>query len=75
MGSEYMDTTVKLEDSSENVTEIQSYLAGFQKEIGDSNLPSGTEDGDLRALSIDVNPMPQMVIAISVKSHHRESPV
>ncbi|XP_019766360.1 transcriptional repressor CTCF isoform X2 [Dendroctonus ponderosae] len=49
MGSEYMDTTVKLEDSSENVTEIQSYLAGFQKEIGDSNLPSGTGaevDGD-----------------------------
>lgn len=27
-------TPIKLEENSENVTEIQSYLAGFQKEIG-----------------------------------------
>lgn len=28
------NTAIKLEDNGENVTEIQSYLAGFQKEIG-----------------------------------------
>lgn len=33
-------TTIKLEDTSENATEIQSYLAGFQKEIGDTNIQS-----------------------------------
>lgn len=27
-------TPIKLEENTENVTEIQSYLAGFQKEIG-----------------------------------------
>lgn len=27
-------TPIKLEENGENVTEIQSYLAGFQKEIG-----------------------------------------
>lgn len=34
---------IKLEETSENVTEIQSYLAGFQKEIGgDSSINQGS---------------------------------
>ncbi|KAG5885033.1 hypothetical protein JTB14_018629 [Gonioctena quinquepunctata] len=42
--------TIKLEENSENVTEIQSYLAGFQKEIvGDSStqqVSAEENDGD-----------------------------
>jgi hypothetical protein len=36
MTAQFTHNPIKLEgvDSSENVTEIQSYLAGFQKEIG-----------------------------------------
>lgn len=37
------NTPIKLEENSENVTEIQSYLAGFQKEIGgDSTVNQGS---------------------------------
>lgn len=38
-----------MEEGTENVTEIQSYLAGFQKEIGDNSVQPNTpspEDGD-----------------------------
>lgn len=34
MAAPFTENAIKLEDSAENVTEIQSYLAGFQKEIG-----------------------------------------
>ncbi|XP_044762556.1 transcriptional repressor CTCF-like [Coccinella septempunctata] len=34
MAAHFESTEIKLEEQSENVTEIQSYLAGFQKEIG-----------------------------------------
>lgn len=34
MAAQFTENTIKLEENSENVTEIQSYLAGFQKEIG-----------------------------------------
>ncbi|XP_045463537.1 transcriptional repressor CTCF-like isoform X2 [Harmonia axyridis] len=34
MAAHFQPNEVKLEEQSENVTEIQSYLAGFQKEIG-----------------------------------------
>lgn len=37
------NTPIKLEENSENVTEIQSYLAGFQKEIGgDASINQGS---------------------------------
>ncbi|CAG9839353.1 unnamed protein product [Diabrotica balteata] len=42
--------TIKLEETSENVTEIQSYLEGFQKEIvGDSTVQpsSGSEEQEV----------------------------
>lgn len=43
-------TTIKLEENTENVTEIQSYLAGFQKEIGgDSSITQAS--GNLVLLS------------------------
>lgn len=34
MTTQFTHNPIKLEDAAENVTEIQSYLAGFQKEIG-----------------------------------------
>ncbi|XP_018572303.1 transcriptional repressor CTCF isoform X2 [Anoplophora glabripennis] len=49
MAAPFTENTIKLEDSGENVTEIQSYLAGFQKEIGsDSAIQqvSGDDDGE-----------------------------
>lgn len=44
MSAPFSETpTIKLEDNVENVTEIQSYLAGFQKEIGaDSTIHQST---------------------------------
>lgn len=44
MSASFPETpTIKLEDNTENVTEIQSYLAGFQKEIGaDSSIHQAT---------------------------------
>lgn len=41
MTSQFTATDIKLEgvDSSENVTEIQSYLEGFQKEIEGTDGP------------------------------------
>ncbi|XP_030766079.1 transcriptional repressor CTCF [Sitophilus oryzae] len=46
--TQFDETTIKIEDTSENVTEIQSYLAGFQKEIGDNNIQtnSGGEENE-----------------------------
>nr|CAI5853666.1 unnamed protein product [Callosobruchus analis] len=39
--------TIKLEENAEDVTEIQSYLAGFQKEIGDAAVQQGSgEEND-----------------------------
>lgn len=34
MAAHFQPNEIKLEEQGENVTEIQSYLAGFQKEIG-----------------------------------------
>lgn len=34
MTAQFSPNHIKLEGESENVTEIQSYLEGFQKEIG-----------------------------------------
>lgn len=41
MSTQFPENEIKLEgvDSSENVTEIQSYLEGFQKEIEGSDGP------------------------------------
>lgn len=45
---------IKLEETTENVTEIQSYLAGFQKEIGgDSSINQGS--GEYSVLIISNN--------------------
>ncbi|CAH2003258.1 unnamed protein product [Acanthoscelides obtectus] len=38
--------TIKLEESTEDVTEIQSYLAGFQKEIGDAAVQQSSAPDD-----------------------------
>ncbi|XP_060534733.1 transcriptional repressor CTCF-like [Cylas formicarius] len=46
MTAQFSESAVKLEDTSENVTEIQSYLAGFQKEIGDSSIQQGSDEHD-----------------------------
>lgn len=46
MATQFVESAVKLEDTSDNVTEIQSYLAGFQKEIGDSNVQSNASVSD-----------------------------
>ncbi|KAJ8954592.1 hypothetical protein NQ318_003123 [Aromia moschata] len=49
MTAQFVESSIKLEaDASENVTEIQSYLAGFQKEIGgDSTIQQVSgEDND-----------------------------
>lgn len=44
------NTPIKLEENTENVTEIQSYLAGFQKEIvGDSSI--NQVSGNLKKIS------------------------
>lgn len=41
-------TPIKLEETGENVTEIQSYLAGFQKEIGgDSSITQASGNVNL----------------------------
>lgn len=50
MATQFLEGTVKLEDPSENVTEIQSYLAGFQKEIVDGNLQSSSSMSGFRLL-------------------------
>ncbi|XP_018331961.1 transcriptional repressor CTCF [Agrilus planipennis] len=48
MSSTFQPSVVKLEDNSENVTEIQSYLEGFQKEIenGDGTIQTVQEIDD-----------------------------
>lgn len=43
MSAPFTENPIKLEENTENVTEIQSYLAGFQKEIGgDSSINQGS---------------------------------
>lgn len=46
MSAQFPTETIKLEDGGENVTEIQSYLAGFQKEIGSEATIQVSDDND-----------------------------
>lgn len=41
---QFTEATIKLEDTSDNVTEIQSYLEGFQKEIVGENVQAVPEE-------------------------------
>ncbi|KAL3284826.1 hypothetical protein HHI36_018965 [Cryptolaemus montrouzieri] len=48
MTAQFTASDIKLEDASENVTEIQSYLAGFQKEIGsDVTIQQVTDENEV----------------------------
>ncbi|XP_056636747.1 transcriptional repressor CTCF-like [Diorhabda sublineata] len=49
MGTFTETPTIKLEETAETVTEIQSYLAGFQKEIGDTTIHPNTGNGENEA--------------------------
>lgn len=44
--------TIKLEETGENVTEIQSYLAGFQKEIVESTIQPGSGKAFIRVFHL-----------------------
>ncbi|XP_050300852.1 transcriptional repressor CTCFL [Anthonomus grandis grandis] len=51
------EQAIKVEEGAENVTEIQSYLAGFQKEIGDGNI--GSNASEMASSSEDQEEQPQ----------------